>query len=300
MEKIIIFGFGEMGRRALRYYGNRKGTQVVAVVDNFAPQNVALPLIRPAALRNYAYDRILVTVVTSQAVREISLQLQELGIAVDKICYLSETESIYQLLAGQLMYDEETDPRVGWLRNFAAYVREREMAGSVAECGVYWGDFSFFINKYFPDRTLYLFDTFEGFSDLDLAKERSLGNKNFLEGIFNEEKSFSDTSVELVEEKLLHFEKCVVKKGFFPETTAGVEDTFCFVSLDMDLYQPMLAGLEWFYPRLEKGGVLLLHDYFHPELPGVKQAVKDYEAKYQTALPTFTIGDFCSLGVLKV
>jgi len=31
--------------------------------------------------------------------------------------------------------------------------------------------------------------------------------------------------------------------------------------LDADLYESTMAGLEWFYPRLSKGGILVSHDY---------------------------------------
>ena len=41
--------------------------------------------------------------------------------------------------------------------------RERNIPGAAAELGVYKGDFAAEINKAFPDRTLYLLDTFEGF-----------------------------------------------------------------------------------------------------------------------------------------
>lgn len=40
--------------------------------------------------------------------------------------------------------------------------------GSVAECGVLYGETAMFINKYWSDRTLHLFDTFEGFPDNDI------------------------------------------------------------------------------------------------------------------------------------
>ena len=66
--------------------------------------------------------------------------------------------------------------------------------------------------------------------------------------------------------------------GFFPETTAGLEDCrFALVSLDADLYAPTLAGLHFFYPRLNPGGVILLQDYNSRRFRGAAQAVKDFE-----------------------
>lgn len=305
-EKLILFGFGAVGRRVLRYYTSRKDTKIVAIADNYAfpypsdPLRTIIPLIRPEELPKYAYDRILVTNEDAKPLAAIARQLKELNIPESKITYLHEVPSLRtEIFSSSNEYDEASDPRVRWLCNFAQYATEKGMSGNTAECGVWYGDFSFFINKYFPEKTLYLFDTFEGFTASDLAVERRLQNRMFLEGAFNDDASFAYNSVEIVERKLLHFEKCVVRKGFFPETTAGLEDIFCFVMLDMDLYQPMLAGLEWFYPRVESGGVLLLHDYFHPSLPGVRQAIHDYEEKHQVKLCTCPIGDFSSLAVIK-
>lgn len=305
-ERLILFGFGAMGRRVLRYYSLRKDTKIVAIADNYAfpdpsdPLRTVIPLIRPEDLPKYEYDRILVTNEDSKPLAAITQQLKALHIPENKISYLYEVSPLRtEILVSYNEYEEETDPRVRWLCNFAQYSQEKGLAGNTAECGVYHGDFSFFINKYFPDKTLYLFDTFEGFTADDLEAERRLQDKMFLDSQFNDKEYFAHNNVEIVERKLLHFEKCVVKKGFFPETTAGIEDIFCFVMLDMDLYQPMLAGIEWFYPRMEPGGVLLLHDYFHPNLPGVRQAVHDYEQKRQVKLCTCPIGDFGSLAIIK-
>ena len=44
--------------------------------------------------------------------------------------------------------------------------------GECAEAGVFEGDFAKWINQYFPDRKLYLFDTFEGFDMRDIEKEK--------------------------------------------------------------------------------------------------------------------------------
>ena len=54
---------------------------------------------------------------------------------------------------------------------------------------------------------------------------------------------------------------------------------FAFVSLDPDLYDPAMAGLEFFYPRLNEGGILIVHDYNNTQYRGVHQAVKEYEQK---------------------
>jgi len=58
----------------------------------------------------------------------------------------------------------------------------------------------------------------------------------------------------------------IIRKGYFPETAKGLEsEMFSFVMLDLDLYKPTLAGLEFFYPRVKAGGYIFAHDYNSPE-----------------------------------
>lgn len=92
--------------------------------------------------------------------------------------------------------------------------------------------------------------------------------------------------------------KVIIKKGYFPQTTAGLENkSFCFVNLDPDLYEPILAGLEFFYPRLVRGGVILIHDYYNNGYVGVKKAVSEFCEKMD--LFAFPIGDDISIAIQK-
>jgi O-methyltransferase len=152
-------------------------------------------------------------------------------------------------------------------------IEKNNVPGDVAEVGVYKGDFAVVMNGAFPGRKLYLFDTFEGFDASDKETERGLGSKGY-------GRDFSDTSVEEVLKLMPGPDRCIVRKGFFPQTAAGLEDTrFSFVSIDTDLYAPVLAGLEFFYPRLSPGGYIFVHDYNNDLFPGAKLAVREFCSK---------------------
>ena len=75
--------------------------------------------------------------------------------------------------------------RIEFLKNFANTVYKNNLIGSVAEGGVFEGDFAAVINECFPDRTLYLFDTFNGFDDKDLAFEKIEDNNHIQKARFN-------------------------------------------------------------------------------------------------------------------
>jgi O-methyltransferase len=66
------------------------------------------------------------------------------------------------------------------------------------------------------------------------------------------------------------------KKGIFPETAKDVNDKFCFVSLDVDLYEPTKEGLKFFYPLLSPGGVIMVHDFNNLNYKGVREAVLEF------------------------
>ena len=53
--------------------------------------------------------------------------------------------------------------RISTLELVAQEIYDNNVPGSIAEVGVYKGQFAKYMNEVFPEKTLYLFDTFEGF-----------------------------------------------------------------------------------------------------------------------------------------
>ena len=167
------------------------------------------------------------------------------------------------------------------MRTLEALCRELDgIPGAVAELGVYRGGFARCINALLPGRTLYLFDTFKGF-DAAEAKGEAAG---FVQAHRN-------TGIEKVMRLMPHPEKVIIRQGLFPASLGGLEDRFALVSLDVDLEESTLAGLRWFYPRLNPGGFLMLHDYNSPRLPGVKRALRRYEAELGQRVPAVPLCD---------
>ncbi len=156
--------------------------------------------------------------------------------------------------------------------------RLAEVPGAAAELGVYRGFFARCINLSLPERRLYLFDSFEGFAEGAQASEAF-------------QAAHRNTAVDKVLSIMPHPENVTVKPGFFPESVHGLEDRFCLVSLDVDFYQTTLDGLRYFWPRMEPGGYLLLHDWGSPKLPGVAKALADFEAELGQRLPAVPLCD---------
>ena len=158
--------------------------------------------------------------------------------------------------------------------------RLETVPGAAAELGVYRGFFARCINQLMPQRKLYLFDSFEGFAeDANASDAFQAAHKN--------------TAAEKVLSIMPYPELVTVKPGFFPASLDGLEERFCLVSLDVDFYQTTLEGLRYFWPRLEQGGYLMLHDWGSPSLPGVAEALACYEkeiGRQITSIPLCDVG----------
>lgn len=159
--------------------------------------------------------------------------------------------------------------RLATLELVANEIQKKNLSGNVAEVGVYKGKFAKYINQYFPSKKLYLFDTFQGFNEKDIQAEKELG-------LNDANQDFSNTSVDQVLQIMPFPKQCIIKKGFFPDTAAGIEDSFVFVSLDTDLYEPIYQGLVYFYPRMEKGGYIFVHDVNNDCYKGAAKAVEQF------------------------
>lgn len=166
--------------------------------------------------------------------------------------------------------------------------------GGVAEAGVFRGEFAADINSAFPDRKLYLFDSFEGFSKSDLEGEQQYHSLDGTAG-----NHFTETSIELVMSKMKQKDMVEIRKGYIPDTFRGLEnERFCFVNLDMDLYKPTKAALEFFWPRMIPGGGILIHDYSDDSIYAkLKQAVQEFADK--EGIPILPIGDTLSVFLPK-
>lgn len=273
MKTLILLGAGQMGQAAYRLV-NQTHYKVLAFADNnsmlWGTTLCGHPLLSVEDAVSAAPDGILIAVAGAERTEQLRAQLLELGYSgqirtlVEFAEALDIRNAVFALLADRL----------------------ERLPGALAELGVYRGDFAAELNRRFPERNLYLFDTFEGFDLRDLNTETQNGYSRSVEG------EFSDTTLELVLSKMTTQHNVVVQKGYFPDTTEGMDPElrFAMVSLDADLYEPTFNGLKWFYPRMVSGGVILLHDYQNARFSGVHAAVEAFEREFGPLL-LLPVGD---------
>jgi O-methyltransferase len=137
--------------------------------------------------------------------------------------------------------------------------------GDTAECGVLEGSSSYLIARAFSDRTHYMFDSFEGCSE-----PTSEDNTYFFKGTLA-------CSMEEVRENLKDCPNLSYHKGWIPERFADVESRrFAFVHIDVQLYKPTYDSLAFFYPRMNKGGIMIFDDYGFTTCPGATRAIEQF------------------------
>ena len=82
-----------------------------------------------------------------------------------------------------------------------------------------------------------------------------------------------------VRHALADFPAIEYHQGWTPEILSSLpERTYSFVHIDLDLHDPIRGAVDYFFPRLEKGGVIVLDDYGSLAWPGAMKGVDDAAA----------------------
>ena len=121
-------------------------------------------------------------------------------------------------------------------------------------------------------KRLWIYDSFEGLPEKNSADESVLG-VDFKEGeLFVTKRE--------VKERFLRagLPVPVIKKAWFCDLGAeDLPEKIAFAFLDGDFYESIRDSLKLVEPRMSKNGVIIVHDYTNPALPGVKKAVDEWD-----------------------
>jgi O-methyltransferase len=145
-----------------------------------------------------------------------------------------------------------------WRAFVICWAAKRALAipGDYVECGVNRGGFSRMLADYvglaaFPDKKLYLVDTYCGFPERDraAAREKGIGER------------YSE-SYEAVKQTFAPFPNAVLIRGAVPDILEEVPARrVCYLSIDLNTVEPSIAAAAHFWPLMSPGGVILLDDY---------------------------------------
>lgn len=157
--------------------------------------------------------------------------------------------------------------------------RTISIEGDVAECGVFRGatlvPMAVHLKQRGCGKRLLGFDSFEGYDNsilLDIGM-------NAPDEPGKRVGAFDNTSRSVVLAKLRRFgaDNVALIPGYFQDSLPRCADhRFSLVHLDLGIYQAYKECLEFCYPRMSPGGVILANDYNKPPWPGCKKAVDEF------------------------
>ena len=272
-EEIVLFGASSRGKRVLNNLilkGFHKGN--ISFCDN--DQEKHGKIINGVKIINFKKleeRKNIPIIISSSMYVEIQNQLEGLGFTnVHYFHNLLFSDQIFEKYNQKFLRIVNSVEDKCFMANEEKYTLYSSMnaiahlKGSIAEVGVYKGGSAKILCEIKKEKSLHLYDTFEGLPNptkKDTVKEGWL----------------SDTSLESVRDYLVDYDNIFFHKGLFPETTKSIiSEEFCLVHLDTDLYQSTLDALKFFWPRLVSRGRIIAHDYNAIELSGVKQAFQEF------------------------
>ncbi|MBP6694998.1 MAG: hypothetical protein KA161_07705 [Saprospiraceae bacterium] len=146
----------------------------------------------------------------------------------------------------------------------------KELEGDVAEFGVFRGGSLELLAQLNPGKTVWGIDSFEGLP-APTDKDNYHKEGDFKEVEYENIKGYFGTMYRNVN----------LLKGFSPAIFLNIDPfkKFCFVHIDVDLYQSVKDGLDYFYPRMVDGGVIILDDYGWESTEGAKKATDEFAAE---------------------
>jgi O-methyltransferase len=164
-----------------------------------------------------------------------------------------------------------------------------KVPGDLVECGVNTGILSLVICNYLnfnsTEKSFYLFDTFTGIPEDQMSEaERPVALAE--NELFYREDSYATAQANFAPFKNVH-----LVRGKVPDSLSTVEiPKVCYLSLDMNLAAPEVAAIEYFWPRLSPGAVVLLDDYGWAAYPEQKTAHGAFAQRQGVPIATLPTG----------
>jgi O-methyltransferase len=157
----------------------------------------------------------------------------------------------------------------------------KNLQGCIVECGVWRGGMMAGIADILgKDRKYYLFDSFEGLppaKEIDgesaIAWQKNVNSPWYFDNC-KAEMDWADKAMKKA--GTLNFK---LVKGWFENTvpTYKLDEEITLLHLDADWYDSTIMCLEYFFPKVTKGGVIILDDYYVWD--GCSKALHDYLSK---------------------
>ena len=163
------------------------------------------------------------------------------------------------------------------------FLRSLDVSGARVECGTLRGFSALLMCKLaqladgrFRGDDMYVVDSFEGLSAAtahDAVEDPQTPGQTMQP----ETTGLMACPLEHVTNVLRAYPRISYAKGWIPEVLQQLPPkAWAFVHIDVDLYEPTLACLEYFVPKLAPGGIVVNDDYSTRLFPGSGRAWDEY------------------------
>jgi hypothetical protein len=188
----------------------------------------------------------------------------------------------------------KTDRIAKLVSHYELFRLSEQISGDIIECGVFKGaSFSRFamfreLSKKTVKKKIVGFDTFEKFPNTKF-KNDDKSRRNFIK-VAGENSISKNQLIQVLKNKNI-FKNIELIGGDITETIPKYLKShpklkISLLNLDTDIYEPAVTILENFYPRISKGGILILDDY--NVFSGETKAVDDYFKDKKISIKKFS------------
>ncbi len=186
----------------------------------------------------------------------------------------------HQFKGQHIISDQVGQGELGVVWRELEKILAKGVPGDIVEFGCYAGTTSLFIRRLLDQkgqsagRAFHVYDSFEGLPAKSREDESPAGT------------AFQAGKLSVSKKEFLHEFRAanllppIVHKGWFNQLTEqDVPAQIAFAFLDGDFYGSIMDSLKLVWPRMSKGGVVLVDDYGREALPGAERALKQFLAQ---------------------
>jgi O-methyltransferase len=192
--------------------------------------------------------------------------------------------------AYELYGDGNPDPQIQWRVHIACWAAHHgaKLPGDFVECGVKAGFVSLavcdFVDFNATGKSFFLFDTFCGIPDEQISPAEQAWNRAADNAGYPE-------CYEQVQASFARYPRARLVRGKVPDTLASVEiDQVAYLHLDMNIAYPERAAIEYFWPKLVRGAMVVLDDYGWLPYQEQKKTLDEFAASVGTVIATLPTG----------
>ena len=210
------------------------------------------------------------------------------------------------------LVDDLTSKKISMVfrENFETLINHKQQIekinGDIVECGCWRGGFSIFLSKLFPEKNIWVSDSFQGFQPLAHAKYEYANERHTpsmtrnavgpLSILFDETyNNFIDYGLEQdINDGRIQFLKGYVKDTTNPDT-CKIEN-IALLRIDVDAYSATLEVLDNLYNKVTTGGYIIFDDSCLTEC---RDAIRSFFKKQSLDIPLFHPTDNTELDVFS-